>query len=455
MLRTLIVLVLLAALGGYVWFVELKGKEATESAEKEAARVFTARRDEIRAIVLSGADGEIEIVREGETWRLARPVSDTAEQPAVTGLLSQIEGSSSIETIDDVTDFAPFGLDPAAAVVRVRTAQGEEIVRIGKRSPVGGKTYVRRGDEPRVLQVSGGIESITGRPAGDYRNKQMFRFAASEVTAVTIRRAGQPELVVRRNGEDWRLTAPVSMDADDGVAGGIARDLAALRIAGWQVEMPTAGDLAKAGLVQPEARLEVELANGTRHEIAFGSQHGQDRFTRAAGRPAILRVADWNYQQLAKDPDALRDRRLFPHASDRVSRLEFYDGRSLTAALERHGAEWRLAGSASGATDADKVIALLAALEAYRANEWKAVSRAERRDLQLEAPARRLVAYGADGKKLAELAFGRAEGEWAVWVQTDAPGAAAKAPTEFLQSHWPANGESFASAPEPAPSTDP
>jgi hypothetical protein len=89
--------------------------------------------------------------------------------------------------------------------------------------------------------------------------------AADQIARIRIARLGQPEIVLAKMGQDWRLVAPLQARADRFRIDGL------LHLAGARTEgsfpLPS-GDLAKYGLDKPAAKIWLDNA-----EITFGGAH--------------------------------------------------------------------------------------------------------------------------------------------------------------------------------------
>lgn len=446
MKRTLAVLLILAGLGAYVYFVEIKGKQKEQAAEKKSKRVVPYESADIDRLTIVNAAGRIELVKRGEAWHLAAPVSAPADESAVSSLVSSLTSAETKETIAGAADLAGFGLEPPKAGVTVNAGGKQVEVLIGRKSPVSQDLYVMRKGEPAVLLVAGGLDAGAERKADDYRDKRLFTFEAGAVTAVTIVE-GKDTLVLERSGNTWAITQPRRIAADENLAQGLAADLANLRATRFVAENASAASLAAEGLKPPAASVTAKLTSGTTAVVRFGRTEGSDRSAAVEGRPQITRIADWSVRNLLKKPNDLRERRLFPVAAENIQRLEFRTGDRMLV-FQRAAAGWSVSdGNSSNEGKTEAVDELVTALTDYRANEFHEATPASLKDRQLAPPLRTVTAYDVTGKKLAALSFGREEDGWAVWAQTEDKAAAAKASNDFVKNKWPSAAAAFYATP--------
>ena len=71
---TLILLALAAALGAYIWFVEMKREPAGD--EPKGEKVFTSlEADKIEALTLTASNGDVTTLKkQGVGWKIEKPV---------------------------------------------------------------------------------------------------------------------------------------------------------------------------------------------------------------------------------------------------------------------------------------------------------------------------------------------------------------------------------------------
>ena len=78
--NTLIVLILLALVGGYIYFFQA-GKP-----EEETVKLFQIKADDITKIVLKYPGEEIELQRSGDQWKMVKPIKADADSAAISTL---------------------------------------------------------------------------------------------------------------------------------------------------------------------------------------------------------------------------------------------------------------------------------------------------------------------------------------------------------------------------------
>jgi hypothetical protein len=104
--RILILAVLVAGLGGYLYFYEVP--QAQKAAEKE--KLLGVTDDAITTIELGYPDRTIGLAKGDAGWRLTKPVEAPADEPVVKTLLTAITGAQVQKSLDEVpADLPPSG----------------------------------------------------------------------------------------------------------------------------------------------------------------------------------------------------------------------------------------------------------------------------------------------------------------------------------------------------------
>ena len=94
--RILVLLLLVAGLGAYLYWVEVP--KARQEATK--AKLVSASPDDITAIDLIYPDREIALRKQDGAWRLTKPIEAPADDTAVKTLLTALTGAEVQKSLD-------------------------------------------------------------------------------------------------------------------------------------------------------------------------------------------------------------------------------------------------------------------------------------------------------------------------------------------------------------------
>ncbi len=154
--NTLILIVALALLGGYVYFVEIR-QPTPEEVEEAELQLWALEPEAISGLTVTDnkEDKRTQLVKEEETWRMVAPSEEEVDEPRVKRVVDQIKKLRARRKLEEQTgDLATFGLDKPAFTVRVGLAEGgEEVLQIGDLNPQRTGYYAKHGDDPAVYLI--------------------------------------------------------------------------------------------------------------------------------------------------------------------------------------------------------------------------------------------------------------------------------------------------------------
>lgn len=404
--RIAVLFVLVAALGAWLWWVELpKARQ-----ESEGEKLVDAANDDITGLDLVFADREIQLRRDGGQWKLVKPVQDEADEPAVKALLGAISGARVTKTIENAGDLAAFGLDRPDPTVRlaIRDKPGPTI-HVGKNTQIGGKTYVRVGDEPAVRLTASSLKFALNKQAKDLRDKQLLSFQDDQVQRVDIRQGSETAALVRKDKEAWTVE-PGGHPAD---ATEVRSYLASLRST-RAVDFP-AVETATAGLETPRLAVTVTLEGGATQTLALGSEtavgSAKQIYARRTDQPTIVTLGEWSWRTLAKDANQFRDKTVLGVDPDRVNRVVLERRTGTGATLVRAGASWTVEGVSDKPVRETAIGRFLDDVRDLKGSGVAAEPVADLKPLGLDAPELRITLLDKEGQPLGTVLATRKDGK--------------------------------------------
>ena len=103
-----------------------------------------------------GEGAVLELARDPQVgWRMTSPVAQAADAARVETAVTWLASPQVRAELPATESYAPFGLEPPANRIRIRTQAGAEyVVEVGRAAPTGGLMYVRFAGRAGVLLVS-------------------------------------------------------------------------------------------------------------------------------------------------------------------------------------------------------------------------------------------------------------------------------------------------------------
>lgn len=414
---TLLLLVVLAGLVGYIYFVDWN-KPADGGETKEKA-LPTVAADTIEEIQIKAEDGERTTLRKTDgQWKITEPVAADADAGEISSITNAL-GDISIERVveENAPDLKRFGLDPPRIEVGFRAKDGKELQRllVGDKTPTGMEVYARTPDKPRVFILASFVESTLNKNTLALRDKAILKFERDKVDSLELTSGATAQQFVK-TGNEWKLARPIAARADFGAVESILERLGSAQMLG--IAAAESADLRKYGLDRPSGTIVVG-SGSSRATLLLGATENATVFAKDASRPFIFTVAPTIQTDVFKELGDLRRKDLFDSRSFTASRIEIVRGAETMAFEKSKGKDeqevWKKAGGAD--VDAMKMEDLLGKLLALRAESFESAAPAS-----LKAPALTVnVRY--DESKSETVRFGRS-GADAHASRADEPGAA-------------------------------
>lgn len=396
---TILLLVVLAGLGGYIYFVDANRDPFAADANPKAFVELSA--DSIEEIQIRNDSDETSLTRlVGENWQLIEPNAADADAGVVgtvTGNLASLEVQRVVD--ENPTDLAQYGLNPPRIDVAFRVKDQPDVQRllVGDKTPTGGDLFAKRPDETRVFLISSFLDLIFNKTPFDLRDKAILKFERDTADGIEIA-GGSTDIQFAKNGTDWRIVTPVAARADYAAVEELMTRLSSTQM--QEIVAPEAGDLSAYGLDRPALTATV-VSGSSRATLLIGRADEGGRFAKDAARPEIFTVAESLFTDLAKDLPEYRLKDMFDARSWTADWVETRRGdETLSFEKSSDGEQtWR---NASGQTvDTAKVVDLLTKLSNVRAQSFEAATHAS-----LEMPVV-TVTIRFDSDKTETVAFGR------------------------------------------------
>jgi hypothetical protein len=427
--NTMILALVVGALGAFLYFYEIRGQEDRAEAEEAAKRLFQEiSAEEIDAIVLAASGGElVRLERSVEGWRITEPVRFPADVIRADGLASALAGLASEAVFEEPEPLEEYGIgaDPS---IRFWIGEVEHVLYIGDKTPVGGNTYLKTGEDARVHAVKSYRASSLAKSMEELRNSRILDFDRDAVDRIEAKWPGGG-VVLEKAEAGWRLLDPLETAADADAVEELLSDLNFLRADGFIDELPPD---AEVGLDAPE--FEVEIVAGAREEgeastrtrLAIGATvDGGQRAVRGSAEHALYRIGEERLDDFPRSVAAYRFKTLADFDAADAVRFELIfpaDGEAATLLVsgERGEEGWTTTPEAMAAGRVSRLITELSELDAIDIAA-DAMGDDELRGMGLSPPAVTLRAFAdAEGEEallLAEIYLGSSDPERGIAAQ--------------------------------------
>lgn len=420
---TIVLVLVLAGLGGYIYFVDSKRPEPGLGGDTATAKVYALEVDAINEVKLT-YNGETSLLRKSDSgWAMVEPVQTEADPAEAISLVQALVNLELVRVLDENPgDLAPFGLAAPSIAVEFKGAGVSGSLKLGRKTPTQGEMCAQKNGEKAVFLVSSSQDSTFNRTPFNLRDKKILKFDREKADTLTLARAGQ-SMTLARTGSEWKVTGPVASRSDYTMVEGLLSQLSSANMS--TLVTSDGKDLAKCGFDQPA--MSVTLGAGSAKAVLeVGKTEGGQTYARDAARPLVFTVDTTLQDELNKGFDAFRKKELFELRAFYVTRLRAVldaPGGPKTYELEKvkgekptDGESWKVTrvGGASRTADAAAMDDLLAKLVALKADTFVD----GKTKTGLDKPALVVSASYDEGKfervrfgQVGEEAFGSREGE--------------------------------------------
>jgi hypothetical protein len=410
---TIALVVVLAGLGGYIYFVTNKLPEGGAPDAKKQEKVFASLQPEkIDEVKVSTAAGDATTLKkDGTAWKITQPSELPASESEVSGLTSALGSLEITRVIDEnPANLNDYGLSNPRVEIDFKASGDKDYKKlyIGEKTPTGGDLFAKRNDDKKVFLIAAANDTSFNRTTFDLRDKTLLKFERDKVDALDIS-AGGKTLAIAKDGGEWKMSKPVQTSADFGSVEGLVGRLQTVQMKSIAADNATPADLKKFGLDKPEATVNLSLGSAKATLLFGGKAADNTVYARDASKPSVVTVESALLDDMKKGADDYRRKDVFQFRPFNATHIEITRN-GQTIALDRVKGQgdnapdkWKRVTPAGGDVDKEKSDNLLGKLSNIRVSSF-VDSTAK---TGLDKPAMTVVVKFDEGKKEDRATFGQ------------------------------------------------
>jgi hypothetical protein len=434
---TIALIVVLAGLGAYIYFVTWKQDANADSTSKQEKVFVGLEPDKIEEIKVRSEKGDTTSVKkESGAWQMTAPVAAKADESEVSGITTSLGQIAVARVIDEnPADLKEYGLAEPRIEINFK-ASGDKDYRklyIGEKSPTGADLFAKRNDEKKVFLIPAFQESSFNKGTFDLRDKTLWKFERDKVDSLDIATGGKSLAMTRATG-DWKITKPVEARADFGAVEGLIGRLQTAQMKSMVSEQAAPADLKKYGFDKPDATVNLTTGSARASLVVGGKADDNTVYVRDESRPAVMTMDKSLVDELKKNADEFRKKELFEFRSFNANRVEITRS-GQTVAFEKSKGQgenapdvWKRVSPTTGDVDKEKIDSMLSRLSNMRAASFVASDA----KTGLDKPAMTVHVKFDDGKKEERVTFGK-NGDEVYASRPGEPGAARADTSDFTE----------------------
>ncbi len=298
-------IVVFVVLLGFMFLQRQQHKKIVAAGPAQTVKIEA---DKVTKVEIHGKDGDVELVRTGEEWKLTKPLEYPANTDMIKGMLKSVEELK----LEDVISSNPanrttYEVDSTGTAVKIWT--GDKLALsaiIGKASTDYTHTYLRYADRDEVYRAGGVISYNFNHAAKDWRDKSILKLEEKQIQKIVLEYPkDKPPVVVtlaRADSTHWNLQsgAHPAARADSTAAARVASNVARLNT----VEFATPEETAGKDWSAPDFRLRVD-AGGAPHVVSFISVDENRTLAKADGSDVVFTLFKGNLVNIMRKAEEL------------------------------------------------------------------------------------------------------------------------------------------------------
>jgi len=409
--KSLVVLaVVLAGLGAYIYFVESKKPLDTETAA--GPKVFSVKAEAIDELTVKSAGGDRTTLKKvGGAWQITGPVTASADDAEVSGIVTNLSTVDNLRTVEEnPSDLKQFGLAEPRVEVEFRAAGGKQSGRllIGDKTATSGDLYAKLPNEKKVFLIAGSFDTTFNRGTFDLRLKTVLAFERDKVDLLVVE-SGAATTELSRSAGEWTLSKPIKAPADYGTVEGLIGRVQSAQMKA--ISATEAADLKPYGLDKPAASITFGLGSSRATLLLGAKADAGTVYARDASRPMVFTVDSTLLDEVKKPAAELRRKDLFEFRAFNAMSVQLTRGAEALSFEKVKGQgkdateKWRETKPAAKDLDAAAFDTFLTKLANQRAQSF--VEPGGKTKTGLESPVMVVTVRFDDGKKEEKVTFGR------------------------------------------------
>jgi len=408
---TLLMLVILAGLGGYLFFVEIPTKHREDRQESAQKRLLSFPEAAITGLTVTTTQGPVELkLLEPGKWVITGPLQADADTREVQTLIRALMTGTVTRTVEESPSaLAPFGLEQPVTAITVTAGPEQETISIGDAGPLSNTLYVLRKSDHKVLLTNLAPKDFLNKSLLTFRRKEIFRFVQNDIERVRLSYP-MTEIVLYNTAKDkpkpvWKIRYPLEAEADQIEVRSLMFRLEDLKALGMIDPGPEKDAVART-LTTPKVKVTLSTAAGDQVVKLYQSDpQSGEAIVETTPEAPLYRVSPTTIKDLTKELFTLQDKRLLGVDSPDIAMLSVKTRDKQYVLINQKG-EWVLEDQPS-----EKLSQEAADLFVSRVADLPAEERILRQSSPLApygllAPTAEFVATGKDGKMAGKLTLG-------------------------------------------------
>jgi len=357
--RLLIGVVLLAALGGLVWWSNQARKgEADRPFASATPKLMSVPEDQFQKIEIRRSGGETTVLERDASgkWGIAAPQKLPADQDAVSSMVSTLSSLNSDKLVEEkASDWAAFGLaSPGLQVIVTKKDGKAHAVQIGDEAPASSGYFARLPGDARLFTLASYNKTSVDKTWQDLRDRRLLRFDSDKLLRVELTAKGQTMEFGKNAQNEWQIVRPGPYRAESYQVEELIRRLRDAKMDTAVSEEEAKKAATAYGKAAAVATARVTDSSGT-HQLQVRRDKDKNYYASSSVVEGVHKLTSDVGDGLDKGLDDFRNKKLFDFGWNDPSKIEIHQG-ATQAIYDRSGEKWWRAGKHMDSTTMQTLI---------------------------------------------------------------------------------------------------
>ncbi len=412
---TLILMAILAGLGGYLYFFELPEQHRTEQQTAQRTALVTFPEPDISGLRVMTADGPVDMhVKEPGHWTITAPIQTDADTREVQALIRTLVTGKITRVLEEPpTALTAFGLEKPVTAITVTAGEKQDTFSVGDSGPLTSTLYVLRESDHKILLTDLTAAKLINKTLLTFRRKDLLRFVQNDIERLRLTYA-TTEIVLYNMAQgkpkpSWKIRYPIEAEADQTEVRSLLFRLEDLKALGM-IDPGRERDKLAATLANPKVKITLHTVDGDQTVKLYQPNTASgEAFAETKPDAPLYRINPAIIKDLTKELFNLQDKRLLGVDSADIAMLSVKT-RDKQYVLIHQSGEWVLEDRPTEKVSQEAADLFVNRVASLPAEERVIKQSAPLAPYGLLAPVAEFVAMGKDGKVAGRLALGNQAG---------------------------------------------
>lgn len=336
-------IVLAALTGSWWWSGRSSSAKTSEAAANPSPTVLALNQADIIKLEIKKKGGDdVVLTKQGSgDWRITAPKELEADSSTVSSLLSTVSSLNAERVVDEkVSNLQTYGLEPATAeVVITENGNKSQQLLLGDNTPSLDGVYAVLAGDPRLFTIATYHKASLDKSLNDLRDKRFLTVADDKINRLELieGKEDKSEIEFDRYKDQWQIVKPKPLRADSNAVDDLVRKLTTARIDFSTTDNDPSKIETSFAKAQPAGGAKV--MSGTETQELNVRKIGNDYYAKSSVVDTPYKISNDIGQELTKNLDTFRDKKLFDFGFTDPSKIELRDGQK-SYFLTKGGEDW-------------------------------------------------------------------------------------------------------------------